>query len=248
MHTIDLNCDMGEGMGTDAAMVPYITSASIACGGHYGDVQTIAAAIQLCNQYGVAVGAHPSYPDTINFGRHSLALPMDGLLQSLFEQISLFQSVCGMLGVTMHHIKPHGALYNDMANDKALATAFAQWVRQHWPPTVVYMLSGSPGSTILQQHGLTVAQEAFADRTYTDAGTLTPRSQPQALHGTAAAAVAQVLNMVHRQRVQSTGGQWLPLVAETICLHSDTPGAADMAATLHGQLTAAGISIKTCHT
>lgn len=244
MAVIDLNCDMGEGQAVEAQLVPYITSASIACGGHCGDAASIEQAIRLCHQQGVAVGAHPSYPDTANFGRKSMALPIDDLLASLAAQIHLFKTKCEAQGVPMHHIKPHGALYNDMANDAALSTAFAKWTQQHYPQTVVYMLSGSLCGTILQQHGITVALEVFADRTYTDAGTLTPRSQPNALHTHQADAVAQVLTLVQDQRVCSTNGLWLPLKADTVCLHSDTPHALPMAVGIHQALIERGIILK----
>lgn len=244
MAVIDLNCDMGEGQAVEAQLVPYITSASIACGGHCGDAASIEQAIRLCQQHGVAVGAHPSYPDTTHFGRKSMALPIDDLLASLAAQINLFKTIGDGLGVPMNHIKPHGALYNDMANDTALSKAFAQWMQQHYPQTVVYMLSGSLCGTILEQHGITVAQEVFADRTYTDAGALTPRSQPNALHTAQADAVAQVLALVQEQRICSTNGLWLPLQAETVCLHSDTPHALPMAANIHQALMERNIILK----
>jgi 5-oxoprolinase (ATP-hydrolysing) subunit A len=244
MVLIDLNCDMGEGQSVEAQLVPYITSASIACGGHCGDAASIEQAIRLCQQHGVAVGAHPSYPDTANFGRKSMAMPIPDLLASLAAQINLFKTIGEAQGVPMHHIKPHGALYNDMANDAALSRAFAQWLQQHYPQTVVYMLSGSLCCAILQQHVITVAQEVFADRTYTDAGTLTPRSQPNALHTHQADAVAQVLTLVQQQRVCSTNGLWLPLKADTVCLHSDTPHALPMAASIHQALIERGIILK----
>jgi 5-oxoprolinase (ATP-hydrolysing) subunit A len=245
MAVTDLNCDMGEGQAAEAQIVQYITSASIACGGHYGTVASIEQAIRLCAQQGVAVGAHPSYPDPAHFGRKSMALPVDVLLASIAEQIALFKRICDGLGVAMHHIKPHGALYNDMANDADLSTAFAQWVQQEYPQAVIYMLSGSLCCSILQQHGLAVAQEVFADRTYTDAATLTPRSQPNALHTDQQDVLAQVLELVKRQRVCSTSGQWLPLRADTVCLHSDTPGALSMAAAIHTALINDGITLKT---
>jgi 5-oxoprolinase (ATP-hydrolysing) subunit A len=244
MAVTDLNCDMGEGQAAEAQIVHYITSASIACGGHYGSAASMEQVIRLCAQQGVAVGAHPSYPDPANFGRKSMALPLDVLLASIAEQMALFKTICDGLGVGMHHIKPHGALYNDMANDAELSTAFAQWTQQHYPQTVVYMLSGSLCCTIFRQHGLAVAQEVFADRTYTDAGNLTPRTQPNALHTNEQDALAQVLELVQQQRVCSTGGQWLPLQADTVCLHSDTPGALPMAAAIHAALLSDGIILK----
>jgi 5-oxoprolinase (ATP-hydrolysing) subunit A len=244
MAVIDLNCDMGEGQSVEAQLVSYITSASIACGGHCGDAASIEQAIRLCQQHGVAVGAHPAYPDTANFGRKSMAMPIDDLLESLSQQIHLFTTMATAQGLPMHHIKPHGALYNDMANDAALSTAFAQWMQLHYPQTVVYMLSGSLCCTILQQHGITVAQEVFADRTYTDAGTLTPRSQPNALHTAQADTVAQVLALVQDQRVCSTNGLWLPIKADTVCLHSDTPHALPMATSIHQALMERNIILK----
>lgn len=244
MAVIDLNCDMGEGQSVEAQLVPYITSASIACGGHCGDAASMEQAIRLCHQQGVAVGAHPSYPDIANFGRKSMDLPIPDLLASLSQQIHLFKTIADAEGVPMHHIKPHGALYNDMANDTAVSTAFAQWLQQHYPQTMVYMLSGSLCCTILQQHGINVAQEVFADRTYTDMGTLTPRSQPNALHTLEADVVAQVLGLVQKQRVRSTSGLWLPLKTDTVCLHSDTPDALPMAVSIHQALTEQGITLK----
>lgn len=247
MAVIDLNCDMGEGQAVEAQLVPYITSASIACGGHYGDAASVEQTIRLCHQQGVAVGAHPSYPDTANFGRKSMALPAYDLLESLAAQINLFKAISDGQGVAMHHIKPHGALYNDMANDAALSTVFAQWLQQQYPQAVIYILSGSLCGTILQQHGITVAQEVFADRTYTDMGTLTPRSQPNALHTAQADTVAQVLALVQDQRVCSTNGIWLPMKADTVCLHSDTPHALTMAVSIYNALIEHGITVKALH-
>jgi 5-oxoprolinase (ATP-hydrolysing) subunit A len=244
MAVTDLNCDVGEGQATEAQILPYITSASIACGGHYGNVASVEQTIRLCQQQGVAVGAHPSYPDTVHFGRKTMHLSVVDLLASIAGQIGMFKTACDELGATMHHIKPHGALYNDMANNADLSTAFAQWVQQYYPQTIVYMLSGSLCCSILRQHGMAVAQEVFADRTYTDAGTLTPRSQLHALHTSQTDALAQVLDLVQHQQVCSTNGHWLPLQADTVCLHSDTPQALEMAATIHKALTECGITLK----
>lgn len=244
MAITDLNCDMGEGQAAEAQIVPYMTSASIACGGHYGSAASIEQTIRLCQQYGVAVGAHPAYPDRINFGRESMDLPINELLAALSTQIDLFKTVCAAQGLSMHHIKPHGALYNDMANDAALGTAFAQWLQQTHPQTIVYMLSGSRCCSILQQHGIAVAQEVFADRTYTDAGTLTPRSERNAVHTQQVEVITQTLDLVQQQMVCSTNGQWIRVKADTVCLHSDTPHAATMAANMRKALIARGVTLK----
>jgi 5-oxoprolinase (ATP-hydrolysing) subunit A len=244
MHTIDLNADIGEGMDSDAAMVPYLTSASIACGGHYGDAASMETAIRVCQRHGVAVGAHPSYPDKVGFGRKTISLHPAVLMNALMVQLNLFEAITGQLGAAVHHIKPHGALYNDIAADEGLAQVFASMVAHCFPGVPVYMLSGSKGSQVLQQRGIAVLQEVFADRTYTPQGLLTPRSQPNALHHSEQAVVEQVLGLVQRQQVCSIDGQWLPLRADTVCLHSDTPGAAAMARSVHSALLQAGITLQ----
>ncbi|HUB62590.1 MAG TPA: 5-oxoprolinase subunit PxpA [Puia sp.] len=221
--TVDLNCDMGEGMPGDGAIFPFISSANIACGGHAGDDATMRRSVELALEYGVAIGAHPSYPDRSGFGRIDIfdSLPLDTLLSDLKTQIASLQSICYAKGTRLHHVKPHGALYNRAARDPGASTVICEVVAAIDPSLIIYGLAGSQTRLAAQTAGLRFVNEVFADRTYRADGSLTPRSEPFALIHDPATMLNQVLTMVGRQQVRTSEGKTIPIIAETICLHGD---------------------------
>jgi UPF0271 protein len=221
MKSIDLNCDLGEGLLTDAQIIPLISSANIACGYHAGDADTIKRTIELCLQYNVAIGAHPSWPDNENFGRTEMQKSATEIVELVTNQLELIKKIAKQLGATITHVKPHGALYNQSAKDETIATAIATAVHTFDPSLVLFGLSGSTSIAVAKQKGLQTANEVFADRTYTDEGILTPRSQPNALIESIDEAVQQAMQMINEQTVTTTSGKIIPVVADTICLHGD---------------------------
>lgn len=220
MH-IDINCDMGEGMGNDEAIMPFITSANIACGAHAGDEKTARTTILLAKLHGVNIGAHPSFPDRRNFGRTEIETTPQEVYNLITEQLILFQKIVDAAGAKLHHVKPHGALYNMAAWDAALAGAVAQAVADLNPSLVLFGLSGSASIHEAERLGLKAWHEVFADRTYGDNGSLTPRSQQGALIEEEEKAVTQVLQMVQRGTVTAVSGREIPIAADTVCVHGD---------------------------
>jgi UPF0271 protein len=244
MPFIDINCDLGEGMFSDSEIVPYISSASIACGGHFGTAETISNAIAICTKHQVATGAHPSYPDTENFGRKTISIPSGQLMGELKMQIDLFKKICIQAGISMHHIKLHGALYSDMANDEKLIFPFLELIRNHYPHTLVYGLAGSMFTTILKENGIKVAEEAFADRAYKPDGTLVPRSETGSVLTGKQEITEQVLGLILEKQINTLNKTCVRLMADTVCIHSDTPDAAGIAKTVHAALQGNDIIIK----
>ena len=242
MHRIDLNCDLGEGAGHDAELMALVSSANIACGGHAGDEDTMRATIQLARQHGVAIGAHPGYADRANFGRVELAVSPLEVRGLVLGQTQRLLALAGHAGVRVHHVKPHGALYNQAARDPELARAVAEAVYEADPRLVLVGLAGSRLVEAGAACGLSVAAEAFADRTYRADGSLTPRSQPGALIEDEAAGVAQVLRLVCEGRVVADDGSEVAVRADSICLHGDGPRAVGFARRLREALVAAGVA------
>lgn len=235
MH-IDLNCDMGEGMGNDEALMPFITSANIACGYHAGDEGTVRSTMLLAKSYGVKVGAHPSFLDKENFGRTEMQLLPNDVYQLIIDQLHFFQAIADGCGVNVHHVKPHGALYNMAARNKMLAHAIAAAVKDFNPQLIMYGLSSSHLISEAQSIGLITMSEVFADRTYQDDGSLTPRSKPNALIEKEEDALKQVLQMVQQKTVQTVTGKTIPISAETVCLHGDGKYAVQFAKRLSAAL------------
>lgn len=236
--SIDLNCDLGEGAGHDAGLMRLITSANIACGAHAGDAATMRASVSLAQRHGVAIGAHPGFADRENFGRRELPLTpaeVRALVAAQIEALRVFGPV--------RHVKPHGALYNLAGRDAVFADAVAAAVQAVDPALVLFALAGSELVRAGHAHGLHVASEVFADRTYQHNGMLTPRSRPDALIHDEAAAVAQVLRMVRDGVVRATDGTDVPLEADTVCLHGDGSHPVAFARRLRADLGAAGIEV-----
>lgn len=244
MPRIDLNCDLGEGAGHDAELMPLVTSANIACGGHAGDEATMSAAVGLAQKHGVAVGAHPGFADRENFGRRELAVWPDEVYQLVLAQTRALQRIARERGVTLAHVKPHGALYTMAARNTLLADAVAQAVYEVDPRLRLVGLAGSHTLAAGRACGLEVASEVFADRTYQPDGSLTARGRPDALIEDEGAAVAQVLRMVREGRVRATDGTDLAIVAETVCVHGDGPHAVALARRLQEALKKEGMETK----
>ena len=241
---IDLNCDMGEGAGEDEGIVPLVSSINVACGFHAGDPATIRATIRLAARHGVAVGAHPSYPDRAGFGRAPMARSPEEVRDDVVYQVAAVRAFCAAEGVPLVHVKPHGALYNTAAQDPALAAAICEAVRQVDPGLVVVCLAGSPMAGVVRSLGMRCAEEAFADRGYTPEGTLVPRGRPGALVEDPGAVAERVAAMARDRRVTSVAGTPVTVAADTICLHGDTPGAAVLAAAIRARLTRDGIEVR----
>jgi UPF0271 protein len=237
---IDLNCDLGEGAGHDAALMPLITSASIACGAHAGDTATMRATAGLAAAHGVAVGAHPGYADRANFGRSVVPMTPAELTRLVAEQIAALAAVSP---VPLRHVKPHGALYNLAATDRPAARAIVAAVQAIDPHLIVFALAGSELVRAAREAGLRVAQEVFADRTYRPDGTLTPRACADAMITDEVAAVAQVQRMIVDGVVRATDGTDVSIAADTLCLHGDSPHAVAFARALRTALHKADIEV-----
>ncbi|RBL91707.1 5-oxoprolinase subunit PxpA [Chitinophaga flava] len=236
MNYIDLNCDMGEGLDNDAAIMPFISSANIACGYHAGNADTMKKTVLLATEHKVAIGAHPGFADRENFGRREQQLTDAALYDLVCTQIHALQMICRAHGVPLHHVKPHGALYNMAARIPAMAQIIAKAVKDVDNRLCLFGLSNSLLISAAAAAGLKTASEVFADRTYQDDGSLTARSQPGAMIENETLAVKQVLQMVTRQEVTAQSGKIVPLKAETICIHGDGAHALEYARAIHTAL------------
>jgi 5-oxoprolinase (ATP-hydrolysing) subunit A len=243
---VDLNCDMGEGMDTDEDILPFVSSVNIACGYHAGNADTMKRTIELALEYQAAIGAHPSYPDLANFGRKDIlgtTLRMEDLPAILVDQLGLLQTICEKFGTSLHHVKPHGALYNRAAKDAGVSSLICGVIREFDPALLLYGLSGSEMKDQADLFGLKFISEVFADRTYREDGSLTPRTEPGALIEDPALAMTQVLKMVREGKVTTTGGREIPLSAGTVCIHGDGSHAVEFARMIYTALTENGIAI-----
>lgn len=243
MPSIDLNCDLGEGCGNDELLMPLISSANIACGFHAGDADTMKRTVDLAIKHGVAIGAHPGYPDRDNFGRTDMELSGSEIEDIVTRQIEALDMICTAAGAKIAHVKPHGALYNRSARDPLVAKAVANAVRQFDEKLVLFGLSGSHSISEAKNLGLKTASEVFADRTYRNDGSLTPRTAANALIKDEDCAVEKVLDMVKYGRVRSTDGIMVRIVAETICIHGDGERAVDFARNLRREFFASGFKL-----
>lgn len=227
---IELNADVGEG-GADALIMPHVQRVSIACGGHVGDVASMRATLLLAREYGVMAGAHPSYPDPAGFGRNALAAPAADISRWVLEQTQALQAVADELDMKLFHVKPHGALYNRAAVDRKTAAAVIAAL-QELEGLALVVLAGSPLANWARASGLEVLEEAFADRRYTRAGGLAPRSQPGAVIEEPAEVLAQARRIAAGAGPETLDGGALRLRADTLCLHGEGPRAAELAALL----------------
>jgi UPF0271 protein len=245
---IDLNADCGEGygrwtLGDDAALLPLVSSANLACGFHAGDPETLRDGVALCRQHRVAIGAQPSLPDRQGFGRREMKVSPDEVHAMVLYQVGAVAAFCRAAEAPLHHVKPHGALYNMAARDAALADAVANAVRDFDRKLLLYALAGSELAHAGERAGLRVAAEAFVDRRYRGDGTLVPRGEAGAVIRSADAAIAQALSIVERGVVSAIDGSEVAVRADTLCLHGDHPGAAEFAAMLRAAFDERGIAV-----
>ena len=243
---IDLNCDMGESygawkMGDDANVMPHISSANIACGYHGGDPATIRRTVRLALDHGVAIGAHPSLPDLQGFGRRSMKISAQDMYDLVVYQAGAVEGFARAAGAKLHHIKCHGALYNMAANDEALSDAMVRAAKDLG--VMLYVLSKSKNYEVAKKAGIAVAAEVFADRGYSDDGTLAPRDRPGGMIEDQAKSVRQALAMVEEGYVTSLSGKRVAVAADTLCLHGDQPGAATFARAIRKAFAERNISV-----
>ncbi|OIJ20770.1 lactam utilization protein LamB [Anaerobacillus alkalidiazotrophicus] len=248
MKSIDLNCDLGESFGAfvvgqDELILQHITSANIACGYHAGDHNVMAKAVQMAKKKGVSIGAHPGFPDLLGFGRRVIETEPDDIYHFVVYQIGALQGFCKCNNVRLNHVKPHGALYNMAAKDPILAEAIAKAVYDIDPSLILYGLSGSELTKAGAKIGLKIANEVFADRTYQPDGTLTPRTNENALIHETDKAIDQVLSMVKTGTVKAVDGTTVSIQADTICVHGDGPKGLEFTQTLRKSLVAEGIQL-----
>jgi UPF0271 protein len=243
--TCDLNCDVGEGIGNDALIIPYITSANIACGFHAGDEATMYDTVMLAKKFGVAIGAHPCFADRENFGRTEMKdITPQQVYQLVTEQLRILQKIVLQSDAQLSHVKPHGALYNMAARDASLAKAIAQASYDFDKSLVLFGLSGSQLIAQAKALGIKTASEVFADRTYQDDGSLTARTQSHALIDTEEQSLQQVLQMITTGRVTSVSGKEISITVETICLHGDGRNAVAFARKIYEKLRLENIEMK----
>ncbi|MFZ1676746.1 MAG: 5-oxoprolinase subunit PxpA, partial [Saprospiraceae bacterium] len=240
---IDINCDLGEEAGHDEQIMPFISSANIACGFHAGNADVIRRTIDLCLSHQVNIGAHPSFHDQINFGRTEMHLSSDQLYDLVTAQLTIIDKAASKAGAKMNHVKLHGALYNMASVNASMASTIISAVKDFNPGLILFALSGSILMTECKSQFVNVFNEAFADRTYLDNGQLTPRSMPNALIEDPAKVVAQVMQMILTGTVTSTTGKTISLEVDTICIHGDGTHAAVFAKEIHDALKKEGIEI-----
>ena len=249
MKTIDLNCDMGESFGTyvlgyDALAMPYVTSINIACGFHASDPDNMAKTVMLAKEKGIAIGAHPGFPDLVGFGRRAMALTPEEVKNAVVYQIGALDAFCRTAGIKMQHVKAHGALYNMAEKDLAIATAIAAAIKAVDPELYMLCLANSQMVVAAKQQGVSFVEEAFADRAYTEEGTLVSRKVAGSVINDITEVVSRVVRMVKDESIISITGKEIPIHAQTICVHGDTPGAVEMVKALREALDKENIVLR----
>lgn len=250
LRQIDLNADLGErpeAFAHDAALLREVTSVNVACGGHAGDGTSMRTILKLAKECGVAVGAHPSFPDRENFGRIELTMDADDLRRTLEEQIRALLAIAEEVGIRVQHVKPHGALYHSANHDPQVARTIASVVGAIDSSLVIVGQAGSPVLPIYRESGLRTASEAFADRAYESNGELRDRRLPGALLETPQEAALQALDIVNGF-VKTADGNQLQVAVDTLCIHSDTPNSLATAREIRAQLSKAGVSVQCLRT
>jgi UPF0271 protein len=252
IHEIDLNCDAGESfghwpMGDDAALIPLMTSVNIACGAHAGDPLVMRRTLLLAKEHHVAVGAHPGYPDLQGFGRRVIPLSPDEVEVWILAQLGALDAMARGAGVVLRHVKPHGALYNTAADDEIQAAAVVRAVRAFSPDLTLVSRAGSRMVTVAREEGLRVAEEAFIDRGYDNAGRLLPRSHPSALVSGPHVAADRAVTLLQTGMLAAADGATLSIRPQTLCVHSDTSGAAAIALAVRTALNTAEIALRPLH-
>jgi UPF0271 protein len=241
---IDLNADLGEGAGSDEALLGLVSSANIACGWHAGDAKTMRQCVRWAIEHGVAIGAHPSFPDRENFGRSTMHLPPDEIVANVLYQVGALSAIVKAEGGQLSHVKPHGQLYNQAVKEPELADALCEAVRRFDPSLRFFGLAGSGMIDAARRAGLTPVEEVFADRGYMPDGSLVPRSQPGALIEDEEQSLAQTLSLVRDRKVTAIDGSTVPVNAQTVCLHGDGAHALAFARRIRDRLQQEGIAVR----
>ncbi|MFD2201141.1 5-oxoprolinase subunit PxpA [Shivajiella indica] len=231
-NIIDINCDLGEGMGNDDLLMPYLDSCNIACGGHAGDEQSIRKTIRSAKKYGVKIGSHPSYPDRLNFGRKVMEIDRETLKTSLISQLKLFEKVCREEKAIFHHIKAHGALYNLASKDFDTASLIIEIIKGYFPDLILYCPPFSLMEDMATKESIRVFREVFADRSYQSDLSLVDRNHPHALLTDPIEVLDHVRMMVEKKQIKTIEGAIKPIAAETLCIHGDNPSALEILKTI----------------
>ncbi len=219
--TIDINCDLGEGFNNEAQLMPYLSSCSIACGGHAGSLETMEEVVSLAKQYQVKVGAHPSFPDVLNFGRKIIEMPEEELKNTLISQILSLKSIVEAKGLKLYHVKAHGALYNLSAKNETIAQLMVDVVKQIDDSLVLYVPFNSVMAQTARQHHVNILYEGFADRNYNTDFSLVSRDKANAIISDSEAIFDHVFRMISNQKVKTISGVEVPIKVDTICVHGD---------------------------
>lgn len=233
MNNLDINCDLGEGLDNEEELMPYIQSCNIACGAHAGDDNLMRKMVKLAIKHEVKIGAHPSYPDKLNFGRKRLNMKNDLLMQSIQDQIYNLKTIIDELGGTLHHIKPHGALYNDIVTNDELSLFYLRAIGQYMSTVKLYVPFNSFVEKNALKNDFLVVYEAFADRNYNDDLSLVHRGHPEALISDPILIGNRVLKMINKKKVTSIFDKEVSIRADTFCIHSDSPNAAKIVKLLY---------------
>ena len=244
MAHIDLNADLGEGAPDDDELLRIVSSASIACGGHVGDAESMARTLRAAAANGVVIGAHPGYPDREGFGRESGFMRGDDLYDSLTRQVTALADIAADLGTRLDYVKPHGALYNDALADRELADVIARVVAEAPGNLAMMGMADTELEQAARRHGLSFVAEGFIDRAYEPDGTLVSRKEPGAVHEDMNVATTQAIRLATEGRVTARNGDQITVRADTLCIHGDTPGAAEKARAVRDVLESQGIEIR----
>ena len=247
MASIDLNADLGEGDAHDDELLQIVSSCNVACGGHAGDIESMTSTVSTAIANGVAVGAHPGYPDRDGFGRVSGYLRGDALYDALTGQVSALADIAAQLGARLTHVKPHGALYNDAVHDSELADIIARVTSEAPGEPAFVGMANTEMQRAAERHGLRFIAEAFIDRAYEPDGTLVPRSEPNAVHGDLNVVTTQATTLARDRQVTAQTGDVIDVDADTLCIHGDTPGAAAAARAVRDVLESHGVEIRAVH-
>jgi len=244
MEAIDINCDVGEGMGIEGKLFPFLSSCNIACGGHAGDQWTMTETVQLAQQYGVRIGAHPSYPDRKNFGRVSMDLSEKVLIEAIQKQMESLLAVVKQEGLDLHHVKLHGALYNDVARDRHLARTVLRSLEKYNFSFSIYVPYRSAIASEAIKRGIPIMYEAFGDRRYQEDLSLVSRNSPSAVIQNPKEVLKQVISIVRDEKVETSMGNMTTILADTLCIHGDNPFAFQIVSYLSQELPNHNIRIK----
>lgn len=242
--SIDINADLGEGIGNENELMPVISSCNIACGGHAGDERSMRAAVKLAKHYRVKIGAHPSFPDVTNFGRKIIEMSRTELHATLKEQINTLNKIVEEEKAVLHHVKPHGALYNLAMTDSQTATVIIEVLKSMHPPVCIYVPYNSVIANVALAHDIPIIYEAFADRNYNDDLTLVSRVNTNALLHEENEVFQHVYRMIAQEEVKTVSGKLIPIKANTFCIHGDNPRAIKIANKLKYQLELKGVVIQ----